>query len=306
MTLEVIPADSKRDRERFMRLPWRLYKDFPGWVPNLLLLQRDVFSTKKNPFFDHGEAQLFLALRDGEPVGRISAQIDHRHNTQHNEKTGFFGFFESVNDPVVASVLLVAAEDWLRVKGMDTIRGPFNFSLDEELDLQIEGFGEPAMIQMPQTHRYYPSLVEAFGYTKAQEQIYQSESGKPSGLTDPFNPAQPKGQGAGGGQAFGGGSSEQTADIIAALAEYSRTARVRLRGRLVIVEGTIPHGTPEQGIFEKFWAAVGSKFQVNQFGGGGFGGMGGMPGGMGPGPGMGGGMPGGMPAPGGVPIGPGR
>jgi hypothetical protein len=143
-------------------------------------------------------------------------------------------------------------------------------------------------------------------YTKAQEQIYQSESGKPSGLTDPFSPAQPKGQGAGGGQAFGGGSSEQTADIIAALAEYSRTARVRLRGRLVIIEGTIPHGTPEQGIFEKFWSAVGSKFTMNQFGGGGFGGMGGMPGGMGPGPGMGGGMPGGMPAPGGVPIGPGR
>lgn len=133
-------------------------------------------------------------------------------------------------------------------------------------------------------------------YTKAQEQIYQSESGKPSGLTDPFNPAQPKGQGpgAGGGGGFSSTSSEQTADIIAALAEYSKTARVRVRGRLVIIEGLIPHGTPEQGIFEKFWQAISSKFQMNQFGAGGF-----PPGGMG-------GMPGGMPAPGGMPIGPGR
>jgi hypothetical protein len=167
--LEVVPADSKRDRERFMRLPWALYKDFPGWVPNLLILQRDVFNEKKNPFFDHGEAQLFLALRDGKPVGRISAQIDQRHNTQHNEKTAFFGFFESVNDTSTADALLNAAEGWARAKGMDMLRGPFNFSLDEELGLQIEGFDQPAMIQMPQTQPYYPNLVETAGYTKAQD-----------------------------------------------------------------------------------------------------------------------------------------
>jgi hypothetical protein len=141
-------------------------------------------------------------------------------------------------------------------------------------------------------------------YTKAQEQIYQSESGKPSGLVDPFNPAQPKGQ---GGSAFGSTSSEQTADVIDALAEYSKSARVRVRSRLVIVEGLIPHGHPETGVFEKFWSAVSGKFTINQYGAGGF-----RPGGMGPamgpgmGPGMGGGMPGGMPAPGGVPVGPGR
>jgi len=169
VTLEVVPADSKRDRERFMRLPWALYKDFPGWVPNLLILQRDVFNEKKNPFFDHGEAQLFLALRDGKPVGRISAQIDQRHNTQHNEKTAFFGFFESVNDTSTADALLNAAEGWARAKGMDMLRGPFNFSLDEELGLQIEGFDQPAMIQMPQTQPYYPNLVETAGYTKAQD-----------------------------------------------------------------------------------------------------------------------------------------
>ena len=133
---------------------------------------------------------------------------------------------------------------------------------------------------------------------KAQEDIWQSESGKPSGLTDPFNPPQPKsGPGAGPGGGFavaGGASAEQTQAIIEALAEYTRSARVYTRGKLVVIEGLIPHGTPEQGVFEQFWQAIQQKFQVQQFGMGGFGGPGGM---MGP-PGMGGpGLPGGMPGP---------
>jgi hypothetical protein len=127
----------------------------------------------------------------------------------------------------------------------------------------------------------------AAAYGKAQADIWQSESGKPSGLADPFNPPQPKGQ-AGGGMGMGGGaggSSEQTKDIIDALAEYARSARVYNRGRLVIVEGLIPHGTPEQGTFEKLWHAISAKFQIQQPGG--FGGPGGMmPPGGGPPPGM--------------------
>ena len=169
MTVEVIRAESKRDRERWLRLPWRLYKDFPGWVPNLLILQRDTINTKKNPFFDHGEAQLFLALRDGVPVGRISAQVDSRHNRQHDERTAFFGFFESEDDAATAHALLNAAEGWGRTRGMDRILGPYNLALDEEIGLQIEGFDQPAMIQMPQTQPYYPALLDAAGYTKAMD-----------------------------------------------------------------------------------------------------------------------------------------
>lgn len=136
----------------------------------------------------------------------------------------------------------------------------------------------------------YRKLNDA--YTKAQAQIHQSESGKPSGLVDPFNPPQQKGAQAGPGMAMpaGNNSSEQTADIIAALSEYASSARVRLKGKgkLVIVEGLIPHGTPEQGIFEKFWHAISNKFQPQNR-------MGGMPGMM---PGMmPGGMQGGMPGP---------
>lgn len=140
-------------------------------------------------------------------------------------------------------------------------------------------------------------------FYKAQADIYQNGSGTPAGLEDPFNPKQPAQKGAAGGFGGGGGTTanEASKDIIEALSEYVKTARVRRLGRLVVIEGTISHGNPEQGTFEKFWRAAGSKFQPRM---GGFGGPGGMmPGGMMPG--GGGPMPGGM-VPGGVPVGPGR
>jgi hypothetical protein len=136
----------------------------------------------------------------------------------------------------------------------------------------------------------------AVSYAKAQADVWQSEGGRASGLEDPFNPKPKEQPGGAGGFSGGGTSSEQTKDVLAALSEYVRNARVYSRDRLVVVEGTIPHGTPEQGIFEKFWKAVGSKV-AGAGAGGGFGGPGmGMPGG---GPGMG--MPGGFVPPGRVP-----
>lgn len=159
-------VESKQDREQFLRLPWRLYKDDPAWVPNLLMLQRELLSEKHNPFFDHGEAALFIAKRDGQVVGRISANIDHRHNTYHHETTGFFGFFESSNDPDVAAALLRAAEAWLRERGMDRVRGPFGFSIDQEVGILIAGFEHPPMIDMTHALPYYGALIEEAGYEK--------------------------------------------------------------------------------------------------------------------------------------------
>ena len=167
MSVEIVPVRTKAEREAFLRLPWRIYRDDPRWVPNLLLLQRDVISEKKNPFFDHGEVQLFLARRGGEVVGRISAQVDRRHNEQHGERTGFFGLFESVDDAAVARALLGAAEDWLRQRGMDCIRGPFSLSIDEEVGLMVEGFDQPPMIATTYAPPYYQGLVEGAGYAKA-------------------------------------------------------------------------------------------------------------------------------------------
>jgi hypothetical protein len=167
--VQVVPAHSKAERESFLRLPWRLYEDDPAWVPNLLILQRDVINPKKNPFFEHGEAELFLAVHEGEPVGRISASIDHDHNAQHGEKTGFFGFFESVNEPDVAAALLSAAETWLRERGMETVRGPLNFSINEEIGLLVEGLDQMAMIAVTQALPYYGGLIEKNGYAKAMD-----------------------------------------------------------------------------------------------------------------------------------------
>jgi hypothetical protein len=169
LILTVTPVATKADREAFLRLPWRLYAGNKAWVPNLLMLQREVIDPKKNPFFQHAEVQLFLARRDGAPAGRVSAQIDHDHNQQHGERTGFFGFFECDDDPEVAAALLSAAEAWLCERGMQQVRGPLSFSINEEAGLQVDGFDEPAMIAMPQALPYYGALIEAQGYDKAMD-----------------------------------------------------------------------------------------------------------------------------------------
>jgi hypothetical protein len=166
LTIEVVPVRTKEDTEAWLRLPWRLYRDDPAWIPNLLMLQREVIDRKKNPFFEHGEAQLFLARRNGKPVGRISAQVDRLHNEAHSERTGFFGFFEAENDGLVANGLLEAAEAWLRERGMSAARGPLNFSINEETGLLIEGFEHPPMLAMTHALPYYGGLIEAAGYAK--------------------------------------------------------------------------------------------------------------------------------------------
>ena len=167
MGVEIVPIDGPKGRDRFLRLPWRLYADDPAWVPNLLLLQRETVDSKKNPFFEHGEAQLFLARRDGRDVGRVSAHIDRLHNEFHGEKTGFFGFFECVDDPQVAGALFGAAEAWLREREMERARGPMNFSVNEEVGLLVEGFEHPPMIAMTHSLPYYDRLVKGAGYEKA-------------------------------------------------------------------------------------------------------------------------------------------
>jgi hypothetical protein len=164
--IEVSSARSKQEQEEFLRFPWLLYEGDPNWVPNLLMLQRDVISRKRNPFFDHGDAELLIARRNGAPVGRISASIDHRHNDFHNEKSGFFGFFESENDPEVATQLLTTAEAWLRERGMDRVLGPLSFSIDEEVGMLVEGFDMPPMIGMTYAPPYYTELLQQAGYGK--------------------------------------------------------------------------------------------------------------------------------------------
>jgi GNAT superfamily N-acetyltransferase len=152
-----------------VKFPFRLYKGDPNWVPPFIEERRDFFDPKKNPFYEHARFQLFLARRDGELVGTIGAVVNDNQNSFHEEKSGGWGFFECVDDQAVAAALFDAAEAWVRGQGMTVIRGPLSFSTNDEVGTLIDGFDEPPMVMMTYNPRYYPTLIEGYGYTKAMD-----------------------------------------------------------------------------------------------------------------------------------------
>lgn len=164
-----IPWHNKALVKKFIKVPWSLYQHDPLWTPPLIQERLDFLNPKKNPYFEHAEAQLFLAERDGVPVGRISAQIDHLHLKTHRDNAGFFGFYESVQDREVSQALLQAAEGWIRSRGMKTLRGPFNFSINEEVGFLVHGFQHPPQVLTTHTLPYYPQLLEEGGYQKCKD-----------------------------------------------------------------------------------------------------------------------------------------
>ena len=171
-TLEVVPVSSKADLKAFMKLPWRIYKHDPHWVPPLLGELEKVLDRNKHPFHKHADVAYFLARRDGEPVGRITASINHLSNEFHDEKVGNFGFFECIDDEAVARVLLQTAQEWLAQRGMTSVQGPMNFSTNEEFSspgVLVDGFDTPPVIMMSHNPRYYGKLLDACGYTKVKD-----------------------------------------------------------------------------------------------------------------------------------------
>ena len=168
-SIRIEPVTDRNGIVEYVKFPFRLYRGDPNWVPPLIEERRDFFDTKKNPFYEHARFQLFLARREGELVGTIGAVVNDNHNAFHDEKSGAFGFFEAIDDPAVAAALFEAAEDWVRGQGMNVIRGPLNFSTNDEVGTLIEGFDEPPMVMMTYNPRYYPALIEGRGYTKAMD-----------------------------------------------------------------------------------------------------------------------------------------
>jgi hypothetical protein len=148
---------------RFIRVPWAVYGDDPTWVPHLLLERREQFSPR-NPYFAHARCRFWLAYRGGRPVGRISAQIDELHEQRYRDATGFFGFLEAENEPETFHGLLSTVEVWLRERGMLRIRGPFNFSINQECGLLVDGYDTPPMIMMGHSRPYYAARLTAEGY----------------------------------------------------------------------------------------------------------------------------------------------
>ncbi|NVJ01995.1 N-acetyltransferase [Myxococcus sp. AM009] len=167
--VQVTPVRGEAERMQFIRLPYALYQSDPHWVAPLEMERRDFLDPKKNPFFEYGELELFLARRGPVVVGRIAAIRNPRHMELHGTKEGFFGLFECVNDAGITRSLLEAAASWLRQRGMNAMLGPANLSSNQEWGLLIDGFDTPPAVMMPHNPPYYAALLEACGLTKAKD-----------------------------------------------------------------------------------------------------------------------------------------
>ncbi len=168
-SLEIIALSRQpRDVRRFLNLAYSIYGNDPNWVAPLLVDLMKVFGDA-NPLFQHAEMQLWIARRDGRDVGRIAGIIERHHNETHGERTAFFGFFECVDEAVVAARLFAAVSDWAGQKGMNRILGPMNPTTNDECGLLVEGYDSPPVFMMTYNPRYYEALILGVGCTKAKD-----------------------------------------------------------------------------------------------------------------------------------------
>lgn len=170
MIVNISKVESKSDKKRFINFPHELYKSDPNYVPELYLNISEVLSEKKNPFFKHSQADLFLATdSDGKVVGRIAAILDSNYNKYHDSNVGFFGFFDVIEDYNVASTLLDTALDWVRAKGVDRVLGPTNFTTNDTAGMLVEGYDSPPTVMMTYNKPYYNEFVKRYGFDKEMD-----------------------------------------------------------------------------------------------------------------------------------------
>jgi hypothetical protein len=171
MSQEIIinKVKNETDKIKFIKFPWKIHKGNPNWVPPMIFDVRNTLNTKKNPLYQHTKLELFLAYRGSEIVGRIAAIVNDNHNKFHNDKVGFWGYFECINDKEVSRALFDAAKDFLLENGMDTMRGPINPSTNDEIGLLISAFDKPAVMLMTYNPEYYISLIEDYGNEKVKD-----------------------------------------------------------------------------------------------------------------------------------------
>lgn len=163
-------VESKQDWNQFIELPWKIYAGDSNWVPPLRIAVRDLLDVNKNPFFRHAVMRAVIATNArGEVVGRIVGVIDENHNKYHEEKTAFFGFYESINDLALAQALFDDIVKWAREWGMTTLRGPMNPSTNHECGLLVEGYNDPPSVMMTYNPPYYAELFEKCGFAKAKD-----------------------------------------------------------------------------------------------------------------------------------------
>jgi hypothetical protein len=166
--IEIREVSGARDLKTFISVPWSVYQGDPNWVPPLKIERKAAFSAK-NPFFLHARWKAWVAFQGGKPLGRISAQIDELYLQRHDDKTGFFGLIEAPDDPDIFAALFGTAEAWLKDQGMETVLGPFNLGINQEIGCLVEGFDTPPYLMMGHARPYYNGAIEAQGYEKAED-----------------------------------------------------------------------------------------------------------------------------------------
>ena len=167
--IEVSPVNTRKERDAFIKFPWRIYRNDPAWAPPLIIERKEFLDRKRHPFYRHGDAALFLAWHNSEIVGRIMASDDPNYNSLHQTNVGCFGLFESIDNRDVAAALFEAASNWLRARGRNEIMGPIDYSTNYVCGLLIDGFEHPPTILTSHNPAYYAPLIESCGFTKAKD-----------------------------------------------------------------------------------------------------------------------------------------
>lgn len=181
MTIEIKKVtDDKKGMNKFMRLPWTIYRHDIHWAPDLLMDLKKRLNKKRHPFFEFGDADFFVAVKNGQVAGRIAAISNPRHNEYHRETTGFWGFFECINDQDVANTLFDTARDWLKARGMTVMRGPMSCDTQDEIGILYEGFDTRRSFMMPHNPPYYMDLCRNYRMDKAKDLVaYYLDTSRP-------------------------------------------------------------------------------------------------------------------------------
>lgn len=171
MPLSILPVRTSRELDLFIKFPWVINRGDPNWVPPLIKERKDKLDLLRNPFWRSAERELFLAVRDDQPVGTIAAVIDHHHNEVLKVEDGLFGFFDCLNDQDIADQLFAATEFWMKRKAMRLVRGPYSPSTADECGILVEGFNtRPALLEA-HNPSYYAKLAQNAGYAPCLEMV---------------------------------------------------------------------------------------------------------------------------------------
>lgn len=169
MTVIVRQAVSKRDLDQFIHFPWRVLKSDPFWVPPLVNDRKNKLDIQKNSFWKNADRALFIAYKDDQPAGTIIAIHDRFRQQRFNEPLGMFGFFDCIDDAEVAGKLFQASSDWLKIRGLTSMRGPYNPSPSDEVGILVEGFDTLPALMEAHCPEYYSSLFLENGFRKYQD-----------------------------------------------------------------------------------------------------------------------------------------